>query len=50
VPLDLAAIFNRVYQGGAYARSIDYQEPPDPPLNPDDAKRANKLLRSKGLR
>lgn len=50
VPLDLAAVFDAVYEGGAYERSIDYDKPPDPPLDPDDAKWANKLLRSKGLR
>jgi Protein of unknown function (DUF4058) len=50
VPLDLAAVFDAVYDGGAYERSIEYDKPPDPPLDPDVAKWANKLLRSKGLR
>lgn len=50
VPLDLSAAFNAVYDDGSYDLAIDYRKPPDPPLDPDDAKWANKLLRSKGLR
>ena len=50
VPLDLAAVLDGVYDGGAYDRSIDYSKAPDPPLRPSDAKWANKLLREKGLK
>lgn len=50
VPLDLAAVLDAAYDRGAYDRSIDYTSPPDPPLAKDDAKWADKLLRSKGLR
>ena len=50
VPLDLASVFDAVYDGGAYERSIEYDKPPEPPLDPSDAKWANKLLRAKGLR
>jgi hypothetical protein len=43
-------VFDQVYDGGAYERSIDYSKRPDPPLSPNDSKWAAKLLRSKGLR
>jgi len=50
VPLDLAAVLNAAYDRAAYDRSIDYAAPPDPPLAKDDAKWADKLLKSRGLR
>lgn len=49
VPLDLAAVFDKVYDTGAYDLSIDYSGPADP-LPPDDAKWARKLLRAKGVK
>ena len=49
-PLDLAAVFDAVYDGGAYDRSVDYTKVPETPLKPDDARWAAKLLRAKGLR
>ncbi len=49
-PIDLAAVFDEVYDSGSYDLSVEYDKPPDPPLDPDDAKWANKLLRAKGLR
>jgi hypothetical protein len=49
-PLDLAAVLNAAYDRAAYDRSIDYSAPPEPPLAKDDAKWADKLLRTKGVR
>ena len=48
--LDLKSVLNLAYEIGAYDTSIDYAEPPDPPLSPADAKWANALLRAKRLR
>jgi len=50
VPLDLGAALNAAYDIAAYAASIDYSKPPDPPLRPDDTRWAAKLLRDRGLR
>ncbi len=49
-PLDLEAVLNKAYDIADYEATIDYQISPIPPLNPDDAKWANALLREKGLR
>lgn len=48
VPLDLSAVLDEVYDGGAYDLSIEYAQPPDPPLQPADARWARKVLRGKG--
>lgn len=50
VVLDLQAVFDRCYDAAAYARSLDYRQPPVPPLRPADAEWADALLREKGLR
>lgn len=50
VPLDLGAVVQHAYEDMDYALTIDYTKPPDPPLAKGDAKWADKLLRSKGLR
>ena len=50
VPLDLAAVLQSAYEIAEYDGSIDYTQPPTPPLSPADAKWANHLLRAKGLR
>jgi hypothetical protein len=50
VPLDLQAVFDRLYEEGAYLRKIDYTQEPVPPLNAEDAAWADALLRAKGLR
>lgn len=50
VPLDLGAVLIAAYDVGAYDMSVDYSQPPDPPLRADDAKWSNKLLRDKRLR
>ena len=50
IAVDLGEVLKTAYDRAAYQRSIDYSLPPDPPLSPADAKWANALLRSKGLR
>lgn len=47
--LDLQQLIDHCYDRGRYRR-IDYTKDPDPPLEPDDAKWADELLREKGLR
>ncbi len=42
--LDLQAAFERVYQSGVYDGEIDYGQPPDPPLSPENAESAQSLL------
>jgi hypothetical protein len=49
-PLDLGGVLNGVYDEAGYEYLVDYTQPPDPPLRPADAKWANQLLKSKGLR
>jgi hypothetical protein len=49
VPLDLQRLVDDVYAHGRYG-SIDYTQPPDPPLVDEDARWANELLDSKGKR
>jgi len=48
--LDLGAVLRTAYDRAAYDLSIDYAKAPDPPLNAEDAKWADELLREKGLR
>ena len=48
VPLNLAAVLAATYDGADYVLSIDYKEQPAPPLAKDDAKWADKLLRTRG--
>jgi Protein of unknown function (DUF4058) len=50
VSVDLGSVLNVAYDNAAYNPSIDYRQPPVPPLRPDDTKWANGLLRKKGLR
>ena len=49
VVLDLQALLVQAYRNGRYD-DIDYRGDPDPPLGPDEAKWADGLLRSRGLR
>lgn len=44
--LSLQAILEQAYHNGAYGSSIDYTQPPDPPLDPADAAWAAELLKS----
>ena len=48
IPLDLQAILNECCDEGGYVDDIDYREEPDPPLDPDDAKWADALLKEQG--
>jgi hypothetical protein len=48
--LDLQAVFNRLYDAGAYGKQIDYTQNPVPPLSAEDAAWANALLHEHGLR
>lgn len=50
VPLDLGTVLQSAYDRAGWDMWVDYTKPPVDPLAPDDAKWANKLLRSKGLR
>jgi len=50
VPLDLGSVLNGAYDDGAYDLSIDYCKKSEPPLQTDDAKWADRLLRERGLR
>jgi hypothetical protein len=49
VRLDLQPLIDQCYENGGYD-DIDYKPEPDPPLPADDARWADELLRSKGLR
>jgi hypothetical protein len=50
VPLDLQALVNRSYLTGGYDDDIDYSQPPDPPLDRDDAAWTDEILKEQGLR
>jgi hypothetical protein len=50
VSLDLQAVFNRCYDTGPYRRSVRYAEDVIvPPLRPEQAEWAQRVLREKGL-
>jgi len=50
VILDLQAVFDRCYDAGPYGRLSPYVgRTPEPPLRPDDAEWATRLLRERGL-
>lgn len=49
VRLDLQALIDRCYAIGRYD-DLDYRAEPNPPLDADDAKQADEMLRGKGLR
>ncbi len=44
IHLDLQAVLDQAYRNGAYGATIDYRQPPDPPLAGDEAKWADRLL------
>jgi hypothetical protein len=46
VRLDLQAVLEQAYRKGRYALTINYAEPPDPPLAGDDAKWARALVKA----
>ena len=45
VPVDLGEVLRSAYERGAYDRSVDYREQPDPPLSTKDKAWAHRLLR-----
>jgi hypothetical protein len=45
IRLDLQAIVELAYRKGRYQASIDYHEPPDPPLPPTDTKWAKSVVK-----
>ncbi|HZK82640.1 MAG TPA: DUF4058 family protein [Humisphaera sp.] len=49
VAIDLQAVLDKAYWNGRYG-AIDYRDDPDPPLDGDDAKWADELLRREGRR
>lgn len=50
VVLDLQSAVNRVYDAGAYSMRINYNRPPDPPLEEETALWVSNLLLAAGLR
>ncbi len=47
VKLALQPLLDQAYENGRYDRSLDYSQPPDPPLEGDDAAWAAALLKDK---
>jgi hypothetical protein len=45
IRLDLQAILEQAYRKGRYHLTIDYAEPPEPPLANEDAKWARALIK-----
>jgi hypothetical protein len=50
VRLELQPLIDQAYRKGRYGDTIDYREPPDPPLEDDDAVWADTLLKEIGKR
>jgi len=48
--LPLQQLIDQVYRNGRYARTIDYRQPCDPPLQGEDATWADELLKAAGRR
>lgn len=48
--LDLQPLLEHAYRKGRYTDTIDYRRPPTPPLDDDDAKWADELLKAAGKR
>lgn len=49
VTIDLQPLLDRCYESGKYAAFVNYREPPDPPLTPEQQAWAEGILRAKGL-
>jgi hypothetical protein len=50
IVLDLEAIVQHAYESGDYAETINYRQPPVPPLEGEDAVWADQLLKNAGKR
>jgi hypothetical protein len=50
VPLDIQALIDQCYRNGGYDEDIDYDVEPVPPLDADDTRWADALLRQQGKR
>ena len=50
VPLPLQTLLDAVYEDGRYGDTINYADPPDPPLDPEDAAWADALVKTAGKR
>ena len=50
VTLDLQALIEQCYRNGGYEDDIDYRADPDPPLDKEEARWVDALLRRAGLR
>lgn len=50
VVLDLQALIGGVYETSGYDRTMDYAQPPEPPLEGDDAVWADEMLKRAGRR
>jgi hypothetical protein len=50
VALDLQPLVDQAYRNGRYELEFDYRQPPDPPLDAEDAAWADALLHSQGRR
>jgi hypothetical protein len=48
--LELQPLIEQCYRNGRYEQTLDYRAAPDPPLDREDARWADKLLREAGLR
>jgi hypothetical protein len=48
-PLDLQALLDQCYRNGGYDEDVDYQGDADPPLDPDDRRWADAVLRKQGI-
>jgi hypothetical protein len=46
IQLDLQAVLEQAYRKGRYSLTIDYADPPDPPLTANDAKWARALVKA----
>lgn len=50
IPLDLQAVIDQCYRNGGYDEDIDYRAEPAPPLDAEDTRWADALLRVAGRR
>ncbi len=50
IPLDLQSLIEQCYRNGDYEQDIDYRADPEPALEGEDARWADRLLRQAGLR